>query len=108
MIVKVRDTDFASRGREMIKQRAFVQVTEEPPVGIGPTTYALRGPPTPPPPLATCDFARIGSLDGAATASLDSSSRHNPRHDSAFNESWTSFSSDRGSQLARGFRPPAL
>jgi len=29
----------------------------EPPVGIEPTTYALRGPSTPPPPPATCDFS---------------------------------------------------
>ena len=29
----------------------------EPPVGIEPTTYALRRPSTPPPPPATCDFS---------------------------------------------------
>ena len=110
MIVQVRDTGFRVTSVEiMIKQKCVCaghtrsRLWESDP---RPTHY--EGHPHLPLPSLLATSQRIGSLDGAATASLDSSSRHNPRHDSAFNESWTSFSSDRGSQLARGFRPPAL
>src|SRR3954471_8563713 len=55
----------------------------EPPVGIEPTTYALRGPRTPALPSLPAALLQLRCQDGAIIALWDASSRHISGHDSA-------------------------
>src|SRR3954467_5234657 len=98
MIVRAHDAAFrvtlASDSRKTIKFRLrFRRSGGEPPVGIEPATYALRGPPTPPLPSLPAALLQHGSLGDAPAASLDAGSRPNPCHDIPSNDGWTSASS---------------
>ena len=97
MIARVHDTAFRVMYiGKTIKQKAFPQVT--PGAACGNRTHDLRitrAAHTTPSPRYLRLRCSFGSLDGAATASLDASSRHNPCHDSSSNEGWTTFRQTR-------------
>ena len=64
----------------------FRRSRREPPVGIEPTTYALRGPSTPPPPPATCDFSAARLALRPSVYFIGRQLRHKPCHDDVADE----------------------